>query len=143
LEFDGIDNAGPDYVLAHEFAHHIQYTVGTFDTPKFPTEAEKTRYVELMADALAAYFLHHPRQGTNFQTWRIEQVVRAAFSAGDCGFDNPGHHGTPSQRAKAVRFATDLVDNSRKKGFILPATTFIEMFDAQYNTIIAPDANRY
>jgi hypothetical protein len=134
LESAGIDDSGPDYVLFHEFAHQVQFEIGVnfVDTP------EGTRYTELMADALASYYGHHAH-GATFQTKRIKDVVEAAYGVGDCQFSSPGHHGTPNQRAKAVDFATNLVDTAKNKGHKLSASGFIELFNAAYEDIIAPD----
>jgi len=138
LEFSGLGDAGPDFVLFHEFGHHVQIANGVFDD--LENIPEHTRYTELMADALAAYYAHHPR-GATFQTKRIVECARAAFSVGDCSFGSPGHHGTPNQREKAVHFAVDLIDGNSKKGHILTSAEFIGLFDSVYDIIVAPDAN--
>jgi hypothetical protein len=97
---------------------------------------ETTRYVELMADSLSAYMAHHPRFAS-FQTQRILKLSDAAFSVGDCFFNETGHHGTPNQRRNAILFATQLVDKS--KGKVLKAADFKAKFDATYPTIVAKD----
>jgi hypothetical protein len=59
----GFADVAPQAIYAHEFAHHIQYENDYFDVvpPTYPggpaanTQAEFTRYTELMADAPAAY----------------------------------------------------------------------------------------
>ena len=131
LEFAGMGDAGPDMVLFHEFGHQVQFgnNVKILDT------AKNTRYRELMADALAAYYGHHPR-GASFQTKRITEITESTFAVGDCDINAVGHHGTPSQRARAVKFATTLIDQSKKKGHILPSLDFIALFDAAYNAIL-------
>jgi len=110
-------SAGPEYVLFHEYAHHVQF--GN-ELPEFNKSYPETgRYIELLADALGAYYGHHPR-GATFQNQRVLDVTEAADGVGDCVFSSPGHHGTPNQRARAVQFATDLIDKNRAKGQILP-----------------------
>jgi len=134
-EYMGFGNAGPEYVLFHEFGHHVQF--GN-DVP-FPNSPESTRYTELMADALAAYYGHHPR-GATFQNKRIIDMMESAYGGGDCEFGAVGHHGTPNQRARAVEFATTLIDESKAKGHILTSLGFIELFNAEFESIIVPDA---
>jgi hypothetical protein len=137
LESIGLGDAGPDQIFFHEFGHMVQFAAfgPIFFEERTP---ELARYVELMADALGAYFGHHPR-GASFQTKRIVQIAQAMASVGDCEFDSYGHHGTPNQRAKAVYFATDLIDNSKAKGQILKAAEFKVLFDNAYPSIVAPD----
>ena len=56
----GLGDVGPRVIMAHEFAHHIQFELGTFDTG--PTdEATATRRTELMADAMASYYATHKK----------------------------------------------------------------------------------
>ena len=57
--------------------------------------AERTRYTELMADAMAGYFLTHKR-GAAMNRHRVAQFLAVFFQVGDCAFDFPSHHGTPN-----------------------------------------------
>ena len=142
MEADGLAGEGADFIFFHEFAHHIQYQTGVMLYPPyttFSTMPERTRYKELMADALAAYYAIHARGGTSRKE-RIEEIARAAFNVGDCAFENAGHHGTPNQRAAAVQFAHDMIFSHPNQGQPLRADTFINAFMASYETMIAPDA---
>lgn len=125
-------------IYAHEFAHHIQFQNGYFDDP-FPTAAEATRYTELMADAMSAYFLTHKR-GMTMNKHRVAEFLDAFYQIGDCGFTNDGHHGTPNQRRKAAQFGFDVADSAQKKGHIMSSEAFYQLFVAAYDDIIAPDA---
>jgi len=140
LDDIGFRKGGPEYVLFHEFGHQVQYGNRVFDAPPFDNDPENTRRTELMADALAAYYGHHPK-GATFQNKRVEAMSVSAFAVGDCYYESPGHHGTPNQRAKAVKFATDLVDSKPNggKSKILTSGEFITLFDAAYDEIVAPD----
>ena len=55
----GFADVAPQTVYAHEFAHHIQIENDYFSdpVPGATTQAELTRYTELMADAMAGYYL--------------------------------------------------------------------------------------
>ena len=83
-------------IMAHEFAHHVQFELGVFDTG--PTDpAEATRRTELMADAMAAYFGVH-KKGLALNKKRVIDALLSFYTVGDCEFADPGHHGTPLQR---------------------------------------------
>lgn len=125
-------------IYAHEFAHHIQFQNGYFNDP-FPTAAESTRYTELMADAMSAYFLTHKR-GMTMNRHRVVEFLDAFYQIGDCGFTSSGHHGTPNQRMKAAQFGFDVADSAQKQGHILSSDEFYQLFVAEYDNIIAPDA---
>ena len=137
----GFGDVAPQAVYAHEFAHHIQYENEYFDDldGTGASQAEMTRYTELMADAMSAYFLTHKR-GLALNQKRVEEFLRAFFEIGDCAFSNPGHHGTPDQRMAAAQFGFDLADSAQKQGHILTAEQFYAAFVAAYPTLVAPDA---
>jgi hypothetical protein len=140
----GFDDVAPQAIYAHEFAHHIQFENGYFDEPvpgtkRRVTEAEKTRYTELMADAFSAYFLTHS-QGLALNKHRVEQFLEVFFQIGDCAFDNPGHHGTPNQRMAAARFGFSVADEAQKQGHVLTSEQFHARFVAVYPQLVAPDA---
>jgi hypothetical protein len=137
----GFGDVAPQAIFAHEFAHHIQYENGYFDDEiaNSGSAAEQTRYTELMADAMSAYFLTHKR-GAAMNRKRVEQFLEAFYQIGDCGFTSPGHHGTPNQRMAAAQFGFDVADAAQKQGHILTAEQFYDLFVAAYPTLIAPDA---
>jgi hypothetical protein len=137
----GLDDVAPQAVYAHEFGHHIQFENGYFDdpVPGATTQAELTRYTELMADAFSAYYLTHKR-GAGMKRQRVEQFLQVFFQIGDCAFSNPGHHGTPNQRMAAARFGFDVADQARKNGHILTSEQFHALFVAKYQELVAPDA---
>lgn len=137
----GFDDVAPQAIYAHEFAHHIQYERNYFDdpVPGATTEAELTRYSELMADAMAAYYLTHAR-GAAMNRKRVEQFLEVFFEVGDCAFTNPGHHGTPNQRMRAAQFGFDVADQAQKQGHILTAEQFHDLFVDEFPTLVAPDA---
>jgi predicted metalloprotease len=134
----GFGDVAAAAIYGHEFAHHIQFQNGYFNDP-FPTAAERTRYTELMADAMSAYFMTHKR-GMSFNRHRVAQFLEAFFNIGDCGFTSSGHHGTPNQRMRAAQFGFDIANGAHKQGHILSSQAFYELFVAEYPNIIAPDA---
>ena len=137
----GFGDVAPQAIFAHEFGHHIQYENGYFNdfpSPRY-SEAEQTRYTELMADAYAAYYLTHSR-GAAMNQRRVEQFHEVFFQIGDCSFKSDGHHGTPNQRRAAAAFGFNLAAEAQKQGQILTSDAFHDLFLAAYPTIIAPDA---
>jgi len=126
-------------VYAHEFGHQIQFKNNYFAdaVPGATTQAELTRYTELMADAYSGYYLAHQNLGKTTKQ-QIRDAERAFFNLGDCAFDNPGHHGTPNQREAAVDFGMEVAS---RPGPILSQDGFHTLFVAKYPAIIAPDKN--
>jgi hypothetical protein len=134
----GLGTNAPDFIHAHEFAHHVQYELGVFESG--PRTPEGTRRTELMADAFGAYFSAHAR-GATFQAKRFADVMTSAFVVGDCAFASPGHHGTSLQREAAATWGGDVAAEALKQGLINSAADMVTMFDAALPEIVAPDAN--
>lgn len=143
-EMIGLGDIGLAGIFAHEFAHHVQFELGVFEDEvpvvdeDGPDGAEATRYTELMADAMAAYYLTHKRGGT-YNWWRAEQFLQVFFNVGDCAFDNDSHHGTPEQRLRTARWAYELAQDAQKQGQILPPEEFVAIFNAAFPDLVAPD----
>jgi hypothetical protein len=135
----GFGDVAPQGIFAHEFAHHIQFENEYFDDAEAGlTAPEQTRYTELMADAMAAYYLTHKRGATMNQK-RVEQFLEVFYQIGDCGFTSGGHHGTPNQRMRAAQFGFRIANEAHKQGHIMGAEAFHDLFVAEYARIVAPD----
>jgi len=140
----GFGDVAPQSILAHEWAHQIEFAYGWYNDP-IPSldppadAAEATRYSELMADAWAAYYLTHSRGGTLRQR-RVAEFLEVFYQIGDCAFSSPGHHGTPNQRMKAAEWGFDLADQAHKQGHIMSSQEFHDVFVANYLDFIQPDA---
>lgn len=91
-----------------------------------------------MADAFSTCYLIHAR-GAAYNAHRTLDAVELAFTAGDCAFDSPGHHGTPNQRLAAAEWGADIAQQ-RPRGRITSAALMVDLFDAQLPIIVAPDA---
>jgi hypothetical protein len=132
----GFGDVAPQAIFAHEFAHHVQFQrgYGIAGTP-----SERTRFSELHADALAAYYLTHSR-GATLNRKRVEQFLDVFYQIGDCSFTVEGHHGTPNQRLAAARFGFALADAAHKQGHIMSPDAVTAAFAAEYARIVAPDA---
>jgi predicted metalloprotease len=133
----GLSDVAPDYVHAHEVAHHVQFEIGAF-LPGPPTP-EGTRRTELMADAFAAYYSSHAR-GATFNEKRFVDVMASAFGVGDCSFASPNHHGTHLQRERAAAWGGSIVEGEQEKGHIKSAYEMLWLFDLALPVLVAPDA---
>jgi len=132
----GFGDVAPQAILAHEYGHHVQFAKDV----EFEYTPEGTRRTELMADALATYYLTH-KLGATMNWKRVKQFLVVFYGIGDCAFNNPNHHGTPNQRMKASTYGYKLANDAKLKGKILTSEEFIVLFDAELPNIIAPDAN--
>ena len=128
----GFGDVAPQAILAHEYAHHIQFQLDLFAGDP---SAEATRRTELMADAFAAYYLSHAR-GASMQWKRVKQFLQVFLNIGDCAFTSTNHHGTPTQRMAAAEWGYSVADNAQKQGHILSAEEFVALFDAQLPYIV-------
>jgi hypothetical protein len=137
----GYGDVAPQAIYAHEFGHHIQFENGYFedDVPGATTQAELTRYTELMADAFSAYYLTNKR-GQGMKKKRVKEFLDVFFQIGDCDFGSDGHHGTPNQRMRAAQFGFNVADQSSVKNEILTSDQFHDLFVAEYPRLVAPDA---
>lgn len=127
----GYGSVAPQAVLAHEYGHHVQFANGVpfYGTP------ESTRRTELMADALAAYYLTHKRGAT--MNWkRVEAFLQVFFDIGDCSFSSSNHHGTPNQRMRAAKYGYDVAKAEMVKGTISESEDFIDEFMNHLDDII-------
>ncbi len=130
----GYGDIAPQAILAHEFAHHIQYNLGIKDYG-IPLTPEGSRRTELMADAYAAYFLMHPR-GAALPLLSVQRAGEVFSSLGDCVFALKEHHGTPTQRKAATEWGYKLATDAQEKGLILSGREFARLFDAALATIV-------
>jgi hypothetical protein len=130
----GYGDIAPQAILAHEFAHHIQYNLGIKDYG-IPLTPAGSRRTELMADAYAAYFLTHLK-GAAMQWKDVQQAAEVFSNLGDCLFDNEMHHGTPSQRMVATKWGYKLANDADKQDHIISSREFASLFDAALNDIV-------
>ncbi len=133
-------------ILAHEWGHQIQFlNFGKWEypIPVFSNTPESTRMTELEADFITGYYLTHKRGGT-YNWKRVEDFLTAFFNIGDCGFESPGHHGTPIERLAAARAGYDLASGAQKNGKIISQQAvhdaFLSKLDEILNSPLSVDA---
>lgn len=150
----GLLDVGPEAVMGHEYGHQVQYANKSFGTEQTP---EATRRTELMADAYGSYFTAHA-EGMALGSRKLGEVVEMFELTGDCGFDSPGHHGTPLQRQRAAVWGVELAQDAPcakpsgkssvtkrngacRNGRQVAATKeLVKKFDAALPELVAPDA---
>lgn len=143
LEWLNLSADGPDYILSHEFGHHLQYDLGVVVDNKGGKNgwsiSEETRRYEMMADSLGSYFNAHSKGG-RMDSNRLLEVHRAAFSLGDCEDTIGSHHGTPRQRECASNYGANLAIASRvDNGHIISPFDMRQMFDEKYEQMLDLD----
>ncbi|MEO9323654.1 hypothetical protein ABFT23_09205 [Nocardioides sp. C4-1] len=133
----GLGKTGPDAVLAHEVAHHVQYENDLFDSDLDAPEA--TRRTELMADGFGTYFAVH-KKGLGIKPAQVLEVAKSFAAVGDCSFTSPGHHGTPNQRRAASAWGAAEVAYSNNPQKVLPSLKLAQRFEKILPELVAPDA---
>ncbi|AIM60117.1 metalloprotease [Cellulophaga lytica] len=112
-------------ILAHEFAHQLQFTYG------YPSKNESTaRAAELEADGMAGYYLRRPNGYNKTSFSQIATAYEFAASIGDNNTTSPGHHGRSYQRRSAVRLGFLL------GAYDLNAASFDYNFFYYYNGVL-------
>lgn len=93
-------------VYLHEYAHQLQYRFGN----PFAADAN-TRRSELAADCVGSALLTFSWRGLSQDILGMEAlgVLAAAERVGDNNVDEPDHHGTSAERAKAVELGQSIV----------------------------------
>ena len=130
-DYVGLVSEGPEYVLTHEHAHHIQFSPSLNQDDIY--SSIDTRRHELMADAFSGYFLAHNRGG-NMTPEQILNVSRVSYSVGDCEMDDETkHHGTPRQRQCATRWGASLANLHENTSFDVLEIKM--QFDAWYEIL--------
>jgi predicted metalloprotease len=86
------------YIVAHEYGHQIQDELGLFERygNQLPTSA-----FELQADCYAGTWANSAYRDNRLEDGDVQEALDAALAVGDFDPSNPGHHGTPEQRAEA------------------------------------------
>jgi uncharacterized protein len=78
-------------IIAHEFGHHVQHTIGIAD-PKVSRQ-------ELQADCLAGIWVHSAVRSGAFSASDVADARKALRALGDKRYESRLHHGTPTERS--------------------------------------------
>jgi predicted metalloprotease len=90
-----IGDSAAYFSLAHEYGHSVQRSLGMLEK-NLPVVV-----LELQADCLAGVFFSATDKLGILEPGDIEEGVIMATMTGDNNYDDPSHHGTSKQRAKA------------------------------------------
>src|SRR5215218_3192947 len=107
------------YIVAHEYGHQVQDELGLFEKygQQVPTMA-----FELQADCYAGTWAASAKQDNRLEEGDVQEAIDAALAVGDFDESNPGHHGTPEQRADAWNTGFEAGDPSSCNTYLDPAS---------------------
>lgn len=97
-------------VCAHEFGHILQFKHGLINEVNAGQSTVKRS--ELQADYLAGFYAGVKKLQT--PTYAAVVFAKTMNSFGDTAFNDRGHHGTPEERAGAIRAGFNLAFRERK-----------------------------
>jgi hypothetical protein len=86
------------YIVAHEYGHEIQDELGLFQ--RYGGQVPQMNF-ELQADCYAGTWANSAYKDDRLDDGDAQEALDAALAVGDFDESNPGHHGTPDQRAEA------------------------------------------
>ena len=86
------------FVVAHEYAHHVQFS----SSKSISNEKRNTKDVELQADCYAGIILAS-MNNVSFDQDEVQIMINAANLLGDKEYDSHDHHGPGENRALALR----------------------------------------
>ena len=93
-----VGDAAVSFVVAHEYAHHIQFTKSQL----IAKAQRNTMRIELQADCFAGVILASI-PNISFDKEDTKNMIVAAALLGDKEFDSHSHHGAGENRALALR----------------------------------------
>ena len=93
-----IGDAAVAFVVAHEYAHHVQYA----QYQLISRARNNTMRIELQADCFAGIILASIPT-ISFGPDDVEAMLKTAFIVGDQNYDSDNHHGPGENRALALR----------------------------------------
>ena len=97
-ELSEIGDAAVAFVVAHEYAHHVQYA----QYQLISRARNNTMRIELQADCFAGIILASIPT-ISFGPDDVEAMLKTAFIVGDQNYDSDNHHGPGENRALALR----------------------------------------
>ncbi len=95
---NAVGDFGLAYVLAHEYAHNVQFELGFYELQD-PRDGVKA--FELQADCMAGLWANAVEREGQIDASDVEEAISTAQAAGDFDYGNAQHHGTPEERRAA------------------------------------------
>ena len=93
-----VGDFGLAYVVAHEYAHNVQYELGFYE---LQPRGGGVRAFELQADCMAGLWGNSVYRAGRIKPGDVEEAMSTALAAGDFDYNNAQHHGTPQERRAA------------------------------------------
>ena len=97
-ELSKLGDAAVAFVVAHEYAHHVQFA----QSQLIAKAQNNTMRLELQADCFAGVILAS-LPNISFNQSEVESMITAAALVGDDDYDHHNHHGSGENRALAFR----------------------------------------
>jgi hypothetical protein len=95
---NAIGDFGLAYVVAHEYAHNVQFELGFYELAGRQGSVEP---FELQADCMAGLWGNAVYREGRYDKADVQDAISTAQAAGDFDYGNPQHHGTPAERRAA------------------------------------------
>lgn len=93
-----VGDFGLAYVIAHEYAHNVQYELGFYE---LQPRGGAVKAFELQADCMAGLWGNSVYRAGRIKPGDVEEAMSTALAAGDFDYSNENHHGTPEERRAA------------------------------------------
>ena len=106
------------YIVAHEYGHEVQDELGVFQ--KYGQQLPAMAF-ELQADCYAGTWANSAGRNNELEDGDVQEAIDAALAVGDFDDANPGHHGTPEQRADAWNAGFEAGDPSSSDRYLTTA----------------------
>jgi predicted metalloprotease len=92
-----IGDFGVAYLLAHEYAHNVQFELGFYELNR----RVGVKAFELQADCMAGLWSNAVYREGRLKPGDVEEAIGTALAVGDFDYFNANHHGTPVERREA------------------------------------------
>ena len=110
-----VGDFGVAYVVAHEYAHNVQYELGFYE---LQPRGGGVKAFELQADCMAGLWGNSVYRAGRLQPGDVEEAMNTALAAGDFDYNNAQHHGTPQERRDAWLTGFESGDPTRCRQFV-------------------------
>ena len=95
---NAIGDFGLAYVVAHEYAHNVQFELGFYEMAD-PRQGVKA--FELQADCMAGLWGNAVYREGKYDRTDVEEAISTAQAAGDFDYGTAQQHGSPDERQAA------------------------------------------
>jgi uncharacterized protein len=97
-EGKAVGEFGLAYVVAHEYAHNVQFELGFYE---LQAPGDGVKAFELQADCMAGLWGNAVYRAGRYDERDVQEAISTAQALGDFDFGSAQHHGTPAERREA------------------------------------------